>query len=72
MRATLLGMAALIALVGCATVRPAERGVLAQPCMKSPFDGTRPLRAHEDHVFQTLTGSELPAGAAGGGCGCVN
>lgn len=57
---------------GCATVRPAERGQLAQPCMVSPFDGKRNLRAYENKVLQTLTGSELPAGAPGGGCGCVN
>lgn len=57
---------------GCATVKPAERGQLAQPCMASPFDGKRSLRAYENKVLQTLTGSELPAGAPGGGCGCVN
>lgn len=62
----------LFSLGGCATVRPAERGQLAQPCMASPFDGKRALRAYENKVLQTLTGSELPAGAPGGGCGCVN
>lgn len=59
-------------LAGCATVRPADRGQLAQPVMASPFDGKRNLRAYENKVLQTLSGSELPAGAPGGGCGCVN
>ncbi len=59
-------------LMHCATVKPAERGRLAQPCMESPFAGSRSLRSYEDKVFQTMTGSHLPASAPGGGCGCVN
>jgi len=64
--------AAAAMLMACANVQPAERGLLAQPCMVSPFDGRTSLRAYENKVLQTLTGSELPAGAPGGGCGCVN
>lgn len=56
----------------CAIVKPAERGRLAEPSMESPFDGKHARRAYENKVLQTLTGSELPAGAPGGGCGCVN
>jgi hypothetical protein len=67
---TALSLGGLMA--GCAVVKPAERGLLAEPCMESPFDGKRPLRAYENKVLQTLSGSELPAGAPGGGCGCVN
>lgn len=61
-----------LGLVHCAAVKPAERGRLAQPCMESPFAGSRSLRSYEDKVFQTMTGSPLPASAPGGGCGCVN
>jgi Domain of unknown function (DUF4266) len=69
----LVGGLAVAGLVsGCAVVKPAERGILAEPYMESPFNGKRAIRAYENKVLQTLTGSELPAGAPGGGCGCVN
>lgn len=61
-----------LGLMHCAAAKPAERGRLAQPCMESPFAGSRSLRSYEDKVFQTMTGSHLPTSAPGGGCGCVN
>ena len=56
----------------CATVQPLQREALSQRCMISPLDKNKSSRSYEDKVFQTLSGSMLPAGAPGGGCGCVN
>lgn len=57
----------VLLLTGCAaTVRPWERGRLANPCMQvTPRLGDPFL----DHVYTVRDGS-LPATGMGGGCGC--
>jgi hypothetical protein len=68
---SLIGGAALLALSGCAAVKPWEREKLASPCMRNPF-GKSPLAgAYEDKLIQTKTAGGLPGDAPGGGCGCV-
>jgi hypothetical protein len=63
-----LGLALVVALGGCETVEPWERGTLAREEMQWQSDVMEArLRA------QTYTSKEASAGgsgAAGGGCGC--
>lgn len=61
-----LGLA--MVLTGCATVRPEERGKLANPSMTFGSDGL--VQAHEDHVFVNREGSYGGGTVTGGGCGC--
>lgn len=64
--ATLL--ATLVAtLASCATVRPQDRGALADPTMR--FD-EGPHGAAARHVLENREGSAGGAAARGGGCGC--
>ena len=56
------------ALVGCATVRPADRERLADPSMR--FDATSMAERHEQHVADNREGSTGGGSAKGGGCGC--
>ncbi|MGZ3426128.1 MAG: DUF4266 domain-containing protein [Polyangia bacterium] len=65
-----LGLA-VVALAGCARVRPWQRERLASPAMQfqmAPFaDGQR------DSVLEITEGSTFPSagpGSAGAGCGC--
>lgn len=63
-----LVVAAVVLSVGCARVRPWERGTLADPAMQ--VGGEPEEAAQLDH---TLAAREqaMPAGAGrGGGCGC--
>ena len=71
MRAIVLLVLVVVALAGCARVRPWERERLAGPAMQfqmSPFaDGQR------DSVLEITEGSTFPSagpGSAGAGCGC--
>ena len=55
-------------LMGCATVRPQDRAILADPVMQYHLDA----RAHAalDHVHENREGSFGGGSVKGGGCGC--
>ncbi len=64
----LLLAAALLALAGCETVQPWERGTLAREDMQwQPDVMESKLR---DHIYYSKEASSGGTGAAGGGCGC--
>ncbi len=66
--ARLAACAGLLALGGCATVQPWEKGNLARPDMQ--FDGD-PLRSRfEQHIYFSKEGASGGYGVGGGGCGC--
>ena len=54
--------------VGCATVKPYERELLAQRIMD--FDKAKIEEAKERHWLETLEGSTGGMGGSGGGCAC--
>ena len=59
---------ALLALAGCETVQPWERGTLAREDMQwQPDVMESKLR---DHIYYSKEASSGGTGAAGGGCGC--
>jgi hypothetical protein len=53
---------------GCATVRPEQRAVLADPTMQ--FDNDPGDGAARDHVLENREGSSGGSSVKGGGCGC--
>lgn len=58
----------LAALSGCTTVRPWERGNLADATMRPDRD---PLHAAmTEHIYFSREGSSGGRGVGGGGCGC--
>jgi hypothetical protein len=59
-----LGIAAL---GGCATVRPEQRAILADPSMR--FDRGREDQARQ-HALENREGSYGGGSVQGGGCGC--
>ena len=63
---------ALIALAlctaACATVKPQERAVLADPTMQ--FEGDPQSSAQIRHAIETREGSYGGSSVSGGGCGC--
>lgn len=61
-------VAVAIGAAGCVTVRPEDKGLLAQPSMSFGSDGR--TRAHDEHVFSNREGSYGAGGVSGGGCGC--
>ncbi len=64
----LLTLAILLMISGCSTVKPWERGNLAQDIMAWQPD---PLKASLDnHIYFSKEGSSGGGQAAGGGCGC--
>lgn len=64
-----LVLAALIAAsAGCATVRPEERAILADPTMQ--FDGEPREAKATQHVMENREGSFGGGSVQGGGCGC--
>ena len=66
-----LGLAALGLVLGgsgCATVRPEQRAVLADPTMQ--FDNDPGDGAARDHVLENREGSSGGTSVKGGGCGC--
>jgi hypothetical protein len=69
-RALGLPILALILLgsAGCATVRPEQRAILADPTMR--FDAESPDRAALEHVLDNREGSTGGGSVRGGGCGC--
>jgi hypothetical protein len=58
----------LLALGGCATVRPEQRAVLADPTMQ--FQGDRGEHRALDHALENREGSVGGGSVQGGGCGC--
>ena len=58
----------LIASAGCATVRPEQRAILADPTMQ--FDQESPDRAALEHALENREGSTGGGSLRGGGCGC--
>jgi hypothetical protein len=58
----------LIALSGCATVKPQERAVLADPVMQ--FEGDPKAAAQIRHAIENREGSYGGSSVSGGGCGC--
>ena len=60
----LIAMSAL----GCASVKPYERGALAHRCMQLERDSQ--AKAMEHHVYEYREGATGATGTRGGGCGC--
>jgi hypothetical protein len=66
--AGVLGALLLLASAGCATVRPEQRAILADPTMQ--FDEKSPDRAALEHTLDNREGSTGGGSVRGGGCGC--
>jgi len=62
------GAALLLASAGCATVRPEQRAILADPTMQ--FDEKSADRAALEHTLDNREGSTGGGSVRGGGCGC--
>jgi hypothetical protein len=63
-----LGALSLLASAGCATVRPEQRAILADPTMQ--FDAKSADQAALDHALDNREGSTGGGSVRGGGCGC--
>ncbi len=61
-------VAVCLALSGCATVQPWQRGRLASACMQ--FSPDPSLAAYAGHWQESREGAAGGAGLQGGGCGC--
>jgi hypothetical protein len=61
---TVLGASAL----GCATVAPQQRAILADPTMQFDAEGRHDAALH--HAIDNREGSMGGTGVSGGGCGC--
>ena len=61
---------ALVALLGsgCATVRPEQRAILADPTMQ--YDDDTGERAAREHSLENREASYGGGSVRGGGCGC--
>ena len=68
MKAIVLFAPALLALAGCTTVQPWEKGNLAKPQMT--FGGDRLETRYADHIYTSREAASGGAGVGGGGCGC--
>jgi len=64
----MLGTLILAASAGCATVRPEQRAILADPTMQ--FDEKTADRAALEHALDNREGSTGGGSVRGGGCGC--
>jgi len=58
----------LLLLVGCATVEPWERGILARDDMALDVDTT--LNTMQQQTYISKEAASGGAGLGGGGCGC--
>jgi hypothetical protein len=58
----------LVLAPACATVRPEERELLADPAMTYGSGGE--VQVQEDHVVANREGSTGGGSTSGGGCGC--
>ena len=64
----LIGVMLAVALCGCETVQPWERGILAKDEMQWQ---TSAMEAQlRNQIYASKEASSGGAGAAGGGCGC--
>jgi len=63
-----IGTLILVASAGCATVRPEQRAILADPTMQ--FDQKAADQAALEHVLDNREGSTGGGSVRGGGCGC--
>lgn len=64
-----LGLGAVtLALSGCATVRPWQRGALADDTMRPDRDPLRTVMT--EHIYFSREASAGGRGVGGGGCGC--
>ena len=63
-----LGALSALGSVSCATVRPEQRAVLADPTMQ--FDSKSPHQAALEHALDNREGSTGGGSVRGGGCGC--
>lgn len=64
----LVGLALVLFLGACATVKPWQRETLAKPALQDP---PWPLvHRGQQHVYDVREASSGGYGAAGGGCGC--
>jgi hypothetical protein len=70
MKAFSFSILTLLALVSgaCATVRPEQRAVLADPTMR--FEGEPGEKAAKEHVLENREASFGGGSVRGGGCGC--
>lgn len=57
-----------VALVGCGTVQPWQKGNLAKPEMA--FDSDPLQTRFTDHVYHSKEGAAGGMSVGGGGCGC--
>lgn len=58
----------LVGTAGCATVKPTQRALLADPIMQ--FEGDPQAAAQYRHAVDNREGSYGGGGVSGGGCGC--
>jgi hypothetical protein len=63
-----LALVAGLGSTGCATVRPEQRAVLADPTMR--FEGEPGEKAASEHVLENREASYGGGSVRGGGCGC--
>lgn len=64
----LAAMLSLFTTTGCQTVKPWQRGALADPIMQADRD---PLLVMQDeHIFFSREAATGGRGVGGGGCGC--
>ena len=66
--AGLLAALGLASLSACATVRPEQRAILADPTMQ--FDAKSVDQAALEHALDNREGSTGGGSVKGGGCGC--
>ena len=67
MKLLLLSLFTTVAAVGCSTVKPYERELLAQPGMTLT---PRADSGAEQHMLESREASVGGFGGGGGGCGC--
>ena len=60
--------AGLFGAVGCAHVKPWQRGTLADPVMRADRDPIGTLM--DEHIFFSREAASGGRGVGGGGCGC--
>jgi hypothetical protein len=65
-RSGVLGLGLVLA--SCATVKPYQRGRLAERCMRVERDAQ--AASMEAHVYEYREGATGATGTTGGGCGC--
>jgi len=63
-----LALVLVLASAGCATVRPEQRAILADPTMQ--FDEPSNDQAALEHALENREGATGGGSVRGGGCGC--